>query len=96
MLNKMTAKEARDNFTDLIGSVYYGKKPVAVERKGRIFAIVINPDEYQNLKRAAMARFFEIVDDIQKSNKGKNAAKALKDVTLEVEQIRNKRYAESG
>ena len=40
----MTAKEARDNFTDLLGAVYYGKEPVVVEKQGRPFAVVINPD----------------------------------------------------
>ena len=58
MLNKMTAKDARDNFSDLLGAVYYGRELVAVEKKGRIFAIVINPEEYQALKKTAKSHFF--------------------------------------
>lgn len=95
MLNKMTAREARDNFADLLGLVYYGKESIAVEKKGRIFAIVINPDEYQTLKKAAKARFFELVDDIQKANKGTNADKVMKDITSTVEQVRSMRYAQA-
>lgn len=45
MSKRMMAKEARDNFTDLLGAVYYGKDRVFVEKKGRDFAIVINPEE---------------------------------------------------
>lgn len=95
MLNKMTAKDARDNFSDLLGAVYYGRKLVAVEKKGRIFAIVINPEEYQTLKKATKTRFFELVDNVQKSNKTKTAPEVMKDITSAVEQVRGKRYANS-
>lgn len=93
MLTKVTAKAARDNFTDLLGTVYYGKEPVAVEKKGRIFAIVINPQEYENLKKAAKARFFEIVNNLQRTNRGEKLNKVLRDVTPTVEQVRQSRYA---
>lgn len=93
---KMTAKEARDNFTDLLGTVYYGKESVVVEKKGRPFAVVVNPDEYanyQNFKKAAKKRFFELVDEIQAANKGKSSDKIYKDVTKIVEEVRKERYA---
>lgn len=96
MLTKMTAKEARDNFTDLLGAVYYGRKPIAVEKKGRIFAIVVNPEEYQALKKAAKVRFFELVDDTQKINKEKNANRVMKDIASVATSIRSTRYAERG
>ena len=93
---RMTAKEARDKFTDLLGTVYYGKEPVIVEKQGRPFAVVINPNEYesyQNFKKAAKKRIFEIVDEIQAANKGKKYEDVLKDVTQEVEEVRKERYA---
>jgi len=91
----VSAKQARDNFTDILGSVYYGKQTVVVERKGRPFAVVINPDEYekyQDYKKAAKKRFFEIVDEIQAANKGKSFNKVYKDVTKIVEEVRQERY----
>ncbi len=94
---KMTAKEARDNFTDLLGSVYYGKESVVVEKKGRPFAVVINPSEYENyqtLKQAARKRFLEIVEEIRAANKGKKFDDVYKDVTEIVKQVRKERYAE--
>lgn len=92
---RVTAKEARDNFTDILGMVYYGKEPVVVEKKGRVFAVVINPDEYENYKiykKAAKKRFFEIVDKVQAKNKGVNPDRVLEDVTKVVEKVRQELY----
>lgn len=94
-LKKVTAKEARDNFTDILGMVYYGKEPVVVERKGRPFAVVINPNEYenyQNYKKAARKRILEIIKEIRQANKGKSFDKVYKDVTEIVEEVRKERY----
>lgn len=95
-LNRVTAKQARDNFTDILGTVYYGKQPVIVERKGRPFAVVVNPEEYEkyeNYKNAARKRIFEIIEEIQVANKGAKYEKVLKDVTSEVEKVRQEMYA---
>jgi prevent-host-death family protein len=35
LTRRISAKEARDNFGDLLGSVHYGKQPVIVEKKGK-------------------------------------------------------------
>ena len=94
--NKVTAKEARDNFTDVLGMAYYGKQSVVVERGGRPFAVVINPDEfdkYEKYKEAARKRIGEIIEEIQVANKGANYDEVLKDVTEAVEEVRRKRYA---
>lgn len=94
--NRVTAKEARDNFTDVLGMAYYGKQPVVVERKGRPFAVVINPQEYEKYekyKEAARQRILEIIDEIQAANKGADYEQVLKDVTEVVKEVRKKRYA---
>lgn len=96
MSNRVTAKQARDNFTDILGMVYYGKKPVFVERKGRPFAVVLNPQEYEKYERfkaAAKKRIFEIMEEIQAANKNAVYERVLKDVTEEVETVRSNRYA---
>ncbi len=93
---RITAKEARDNFTDILGTVFYGKEAVIVEKQGRPFAVVINPDEYetfQNFKKAAKKRFFELVEEIQQANKGKSFNKVYKEVTEIVDEVRKERYA---
>ena len=95
---RMTAKEARDNFTDLLGTVYYGKESVVVEKKGRPFAVVVNPDEYGNYikyKEAAKKRILEIIEEIQAANKDNSYEETLKDVTGAVEEAREERYAKN-
>lgn len=88
----MTAKEARDKFTDLLGAVYYGKEPIIVEKKGRPFAVVINPQEYARYRKAAKERFFETVDMIQADSNDKNPDDVLQDVTSIVETVRQDHY----
>lgn len=91
----MSAKQARDNFSDLIGAVYYGKEPIIVEKKGKPFAVVINPDEYARYRQAAKERFFETVNRIQANNRDKNSEDVLKNVTAIVETVRQERYDRS-
>lgn len=69
-MDVMSARQARDDFADLLGMVYYGKKTVAVQKKGKTYAVMINPIQYEAFKKAARERFFSIVDEIQKRNKG--------------------------
>lgn len=88
----MTAREARDNFADLIGAVYYGNQVVEIDKKGRTFAVVINPGEYEALKKVAKGRFFELVEEIQTVNREANPDKVLRDVSLAVEKVRQQTY----
>ena len=89
----MTAKEARDNFADLIGSVYYGREPIIVEKQGRPYAVVINPDDYNRYRKAAKERFFEITDEIQAKNKEVNAEQVIQDVNAAVEDVRQELFS---
>jgi len=95
-IKTFTAKQARDNFTDILGMVYYGKAPVVVEKKGRPFAVVVNPTEYEKYekyKKAARKRILEIIEEIQTANKDADYEEVLKDATEAVKEIRKQRYA---
>lgn len=94
-IRRMSAKEARDNFADLLGTVYYGREPVIVEKQGRPYAVVINPEEYKRYRKAAKERFFELIDEIQTKNKDSNAERILQDVTAAVEDVRQENQAKS-
>jgi len=89
---KMSAKDARDNFTDLLGTVYYGKHVVEIKKKGRVFAVVLNPEVYSTLKQAAKGKFFQAVEEIQAANRGSDSSAVLTAVTREVEEVRQKQY----
>jgi len=96
MLAKISAKNARDGFTDLLGKVYYSREPIAIEKKGRIFAVVVNPGEYEDLKKIAKSKFFEIVDEVRQSNPNQNSDEVLRDVTAAVEEIRTENHDQVG
>lgn len=89
---RITAKEARDNFTDLLGTVYYGKEAVIVEKKGRPFAVVINPEEYETFKKLAKGQFFRTIKEMQKRNAKFSEGEVMQDVTRAVEEVRKERY----
>ena len=84
----MTAKEARDNFTDLIEMVYYGKEPVIVEKKGRPFAVVISPDEYERYKEIAKEQFFKLLDGIHEKMPQISESEANQDIEQAIHSVR--------
>ena len=89
---RISAKEARDNFGDLLGSVRYGGQPVIVEKKGKPFAVVISPEDFERFQEIAREQFFETVREIQQANKDADPDEVLADVTEAVEAVRQERY----
>ena len=90
MVKRMSAKEARNNFSDLLGLVYYSKEPVIVEKRGRAFAVVISPDDYETLLREREERF-AVFDEIQARNPEITAEQAEEDAAREVAAARQER-----
>ena len=66
MVVRMGAKEARDKFAHLLGSVHYGGDVVIVERSGRPMVAVISLEMYERLIADREARF-EVVDRMRGS-----------------------------
>ena len=64
MVVRMGAKEARNKFADLLGSVHYGGEVVIVERSGRPMVAVISLELYERLIADRETRF-EVVDGIR-------------------------------
>lgn len=93
MVKRMSSKEARDNFADLLSSVYYTKEPVIVERKGKPFVVVISPEQFATLEKDH-ERFWATVDRIRQRNTDKDPDEVLADVTTEVEAVRQKMYGQ--
>ncbi len=57
MVKRMSAKEARDRFAEILGQVHYGKDTVIVEKQGKPVAAVIGLERYEELMRAWEAPF---------------------------------------
>ncbi len=87
----MSTKDARANFSELLGLVYYTKEPVVVERKGKPFAVVISPDQYAMLEKE-LERSWQTLQQVQEQNAGKDPEEVLRDVTEVVETVRQKRH----
>jgi|SRR5579875_3549398 len=95
MTKRVSAKEARDNFTDVLGLVYYGNESVIVEKKGRPFAVVISPREYERLQQVVKDQLFAVVDRVQKRNSDLPDDEVQEVVTAEVEAVRTERYGQT-
>jgi prevent-host-death family protein len=91
MVRRMSTREARDNFADLLGSVYYTKEPVVVEKKGKPVAVVISPEQYASIEQVG-EQFWATVDQIREQNRDKDPDEVLRDVTDIVEEVRQERY----
>ena|SRR5712692_9161814 len=90
---RISARDARANFGDLLGSVYYTRQPVIVEKKGRPFAVVICPEDFARLQTEREAAF-AVIDRIRERNAEADPDEVLKDVTAEVETVRQAKYEE--
>jgi prevent-host-death family protein len=92
VVKHMSSREARANFADLLGSVYYSGEAVVVEKKGKPVAVMISPAEYQALTEAS-ARDWAVIDALRARNADKDPDEVLADVTAAVEEVRAERYA---
>jgi len=90
-MRRMSTKDARANFSELLGLVYYTKEPVVVERKGKPFAVVISPDQYAMLEKE-LERSWQALQHVQDQNADKDPDEVLRDVTEVVETVRQKRH----
>ena len=88
---RMSVREARANFSDLLGSVHYTKEPVIVEKQGRPFAVVISTEDFDRLTQAR-EEFVAVVDRIRSRNADLDPAEILRDVTVEVEAVRQEMH----
>jgi prevent-host-death family protein len=87
MTKRISAREARNRFSDLIGSVRYGGEEVIVERSGRPMAAVIPVEVYERLVAERRDRF-EIIDRISSRLPGVSPEQINKDVTEAIGRIR--------
>ena len=92
MTKRLSVKDARANFSDVLGMVYYGHEPVIVERRGRPLAVLISPEQWEHYQQAVKERFFEAVDRLQERNRDQDPDEVERDITQVVEEVRRERY----
>ena len=93
LVKRMSAREARNNFSDLLGLVYYSKEVVIVEKRGRPFAVVISPEDYERLLKEREERL-AVFDDIRAKNPDVTPQEAQADAAREIAALRQERETE--
>ena len=85
---KGMVRELNDPYSEL----RYSGDPVIVEKKGRPFAVLISPEDFERFQQLAKEQFFETVREIQQDNKDADPDEVLRDVTEAVEAVRREEY----
>jgi prevent-host-death family protein len=93
MVRRVSSREARANFADMISQVFYTKEPVIVERKGKPVAVVVSPDEYEQYRTYEKERLFQVVHEIQEHNREKDPQEIEADIAAAVEEVRQEEHA---
>ena len=58
-LDTVSATEAKNRFGDLLHRVVYDHEPVLIERNGRPMAVLVDIDQYLEMKRIARVEIKE-------------------------------------
>ncbi len=91
----VNTKQARDNFSDMLGRVYYRDEIITIEKKGKLYAVLISPEAYQRYQEAAKKEVLRIVKTMHTKNAQLPADLAEKDIASVVEDVRQARYERS-
>jgi prevent-host-death family protein len=89
VVKKMSAKEARDRFAEVLGQVHYGKDTVIVEKQGKPMVAVIDVERYGRLVKA-WNEPFRVLDRVRAKNRDKDPDQVQKDVAEARTEVRAK------
>jgi prevent-host-death family protein len=87
MAKHISARDARNKFADLVGSVHYGGEEIIVERSGRPVAAVIPVKMYERLVAERRARF-EVMERIRSRLPQASLEEIYNDVSKAVAEVR--------
>lgn len=92
----ISARDIQRGYKKVFEKVKKTKKPVVVMSNNKPQAAIVSLDmleEYNKIKEEQ--RLFEIIDEIQAKNTDKDFDEVYKDVTKDVEEVRQKIYEET-
>lgn len=87
MTKVMGAREARNQFSQILGEVHFGNEVVIIERSGKPMVAVISSDDYERLIAARDTRF-QVLSDIRKRLPDISEEEVIQDVTDAVAAVR--------
>jgi len=89
MLQPVSVTQARNNFSDLLGQVYYGGKRVLIQKLGKPLVVLTNVEEYQKFEEVR-DYFFDKIKTERAKNKSVSFSQVEKDVTETITVVRKK------
>lgn len=92
MTSTINVTQAKDNLSEILGRVKSGEEVVTIEKKGKPYAVIISPAQYEAMQKAAREQFGVIIQKIQTRNAKFNSEEVTHDVTEEVEAARRESY----
>jgi prevent-host-death family protein len=92
MSTVINVTQARDNLAEILGRVRFGEEIVTIEKKGKPYAVIMSPEQYEAYQKAAKERLFAIIEEIQARNANRSEEEVMRDVTKAVEEVRQERY----
>jgi prevent-host-death family protein len=87
MVEHVSAREARNKFADLLGSVHYGGQVVIVERSGKPMVAVIPVEMYQQIIAEREIRF-QVLDRVRSRVPEVSPEEVARDVAEAIEAVR--------
>ena len=87
MVKRMGAREARNNFSQLLGQVHSEGQVVIVERFGRPMVAIIPMDDYERLVAEREARF-HVLDEIRRQLPDLSVEEVEQDVAEAIAAVR--------
>lgn len=94
MVKRMSAKQARDRFAELLGQVHYGKDTIIVEKQGKPMVAVIDVERYEQMAKA-WDEPYRILDRIWAKSRGRTLDKVQEDVAAAIAEVRTEARARS-
>jgi prevent-host-death family protein len=87
MVERMSAREARNDFANLVGSVHDRGQVVIIERSGKPMVAVIPVEMYQQLIAEREARF-QVLDRVRSRLPDASSEKVERDVAAAIAAVR--------
>lgn len=93
MTSRMSTREAREKFSDIVSRAYYRNEPTIVERQGKPMAVVISPQQYEQFQQQDTHELFEIIRAIHDRNRDVDPAEIEADIAAAVADVRKEEHA---
>jgi prevent-host-death family protein len=88
---KVSVREARASFSEILGNVHFAGDTIVIEKKGRPFAALVSLEDLAWL-RERREKAWAPIDRLREANAQYDEDEIDRDVTAEVEVVRQSRY----